>query len=148
MHFRIFVLQKNKYYVIASKFEFFILILSGTMDPMILMQNASLRRERDGLRKQVEALTKQVDTLHSLLNICDITKIFNELAPRSIYRGFFTGTYREIVLQELIARYNFTEVQGPTDRSVVIRILNRMGKDASTDGLVTIYGDRIKTSGG
>lgn len=118
------------------------------MDPFVLMQNACLRKETADLRKQVDTLTKQVESLQLLLHTCDITKIFNELAPRSIYRRFFTGLYRGIVLQELIARYAFTDIQGPTDKSVVIRILNRIGKDASSDGLVTINGDRIRISGG
>lgn len=118
------------------------------MDSLLLLRNAYLQRDAADLRKQVVDLREQLASLQSMMNVCDITKIFNELAPRSIYRRFFMGTYREMVLQELIARYNFTDISGRTDRTVVIRILNQIGKDASGEGLVTIYGERIKISGG
>ena len=115
---------------------------------MLLLQNSSLQLDVKSMKKEIASLTAELEYYKSLLHVCDITKIFNSLAPQSVYRRFFTGTYRAILLRELIARYNFTEVSGPTDRSVVVRIMNKMGKDAAGEGLVTIDGERIKINGG
>jgi hypothetical protein len=117
-------------------------------DPMLIVQNASLRMEVKDLTKQISQLTSELTDLKTIMYVCDLTKIYNELAPRSIYRGIFTGSYRTVILHELIARYQFTGVGGAVDRAVVIRILNSMGREALGEGLITYTGDKIELSGG
>lgn len=70
------------------------------------------------------------------------------LSGASIYKGMFTR-YRDVVLYELIARYQFTEIQGPIDRKVVVRLMNKIGAEGmSKEGLKLVTGERIKFSGG
>lgn len=117
-------------------------------DPMLKVKCSHLTREVKELKDQNTSLVRELTTLQTILNVTGITKLFNNLAPKSIYKRFFLGTYRTVLLEELIARYQFTDITGDVDSSTVIRIMNKMASEASGDGMVTIYGELIKMHGG
>jgi hypothetical protein len=115
---------------------------------MILVQNAALKLEVRELSAENKKLTTMVEHLQNILHVCEITKIYDTLAHASIYKSMFTR-YRDVVLYELIARYQFTEIQGPVDAKVVVRLMNKIGAEGmSREGLKLVTGERIKFLGG
>ena len=115
---------------------------------MLIAENAALRMEVREQGKKIARLTDEVSYLQSMVDIRGVSKIFSELAPRSIYRGLFASTYRDIILGEIIVRYQMIGVEGPTDRKVVINVMNNVGREAAS-GVITLHsGERVRTSGG
>jgi hypothetical protein len=108
---------------------------------MLLAHNAALQMEIRELKKKIIAQDEKIHKLQSLLDIGGITKIFNELAPRSIYQRLFMGVYHAAILDELIIRYQSVGVDGPADRAIVVRIMNNIGREVVGGGLMTA--DRI-----
>lgn len=117
-------------------------------NPMLHVKYMHDSRENAELRRENQILRERIETLENLLSIVEITRIFEELSTRSVYRIYFTGQHRGKILAELIARYNFTQVDGSVDRSIVIRILNKIGGECKSGLLKSINGDIIFNQGG
>lgn len=120
-------------------------------DPQCLMTIGSLRMETRELRNENEYLRTQSDALQAVLNVASITKLFNKVAPGSVYHRYFMGRHRRQILLEVITRYNScmdAELMATCDTKVVANIMRRIGNECRDGVLRTSFGDTIYFDGG
>lgn len=114
----------------------------------LLLTVASLRMEVAELRRENKSLAARNEDLENRMKIAEITKLFRNLAPISVYRRYFLGSYQGHILRELIARYSNADVPGEIDLRVLKHNLNRIGAECMTGVLRTFDGAEICFRGG
>lgn len=115
---------------------------------MLLVENTALRIEIRQQREKIEELQRKLSRLQSIVDVAGVAKVFSQLAPQSIYRGLFTGSYRNVILGEVIARYQQLEMEGPADRKTVIAVMNAIGRESSRGMISLVSGEKIRLSCG